>query len=110
MLAYVTSTTPFSVVHQLDGNRPALAVVEKCANTFGTLPKTVLSNTDICQLLKKAPAKALRWIKSCPPAENVPHYHCPLIHWDQAKNQGLILFIPDVPIEKLDRQSLFAET
>ena len=109
MISYITSNTPFSIVHQLEGNLPAITIVEKCANVFGTLPKRVLANTEVCELLKNAPAKALRWVKSCPPADNIPHHHCPLVHWDKAKEQGLVLFIPDVPIESLDRQTLFAE-
>ena len=108
MLNLFPSHAPFQVWHRLDGNQPALSVIEKSVKIYGTLPKTILDNQDLRALLAAAPAKALRWIKKCSPTENTSHYHCPIVYWDPQKDHGLVLFIPDLPIEKLNRETLFA--
>ena len=108
MLLFFAPHTPFITWHQLEGNEPAIVVIQKSVRDYGSLPAEILKNTELCTLLQNAPAKALRWIKACAPAENQPHHFCPLVHWNQEKGEGLILFIPDIPIEQLNRETLFA--
>jgi hypothetical protein len=107
MLLFFSPQIPFTIWHQLEGNQPAIGIIEKSVRDYGLLPEEILQNNELCTLLKNAPAKALRWIKTCPPAENRPHHFCPLVHWDETKGEGLILFIPDVPVEQLNSETLF---
>ena len=107
MLSFFAPQTPFTIWHQLEGNQPAITVIERSIRDYGVLPAEILQNRELCTLLRNAPAKALRWIKSCPPAENHPHYFCPLVHWNQTKGEGLVLFIPAIPMKELNRHTLF---
>jgi hypothetical protein len=108
MIRLLRPENPFSIWYQLDGDQPALGVIEKSVRDYGLLPDEILQNGELCDILENAPAKALRWIKACSPAENRPHHFCPLVHWDEAKGEGLILFIPEIPIDELNRETLFA--
>jgi hypothetical protein len=108
MIAFFHRNTPFTIWHQLEGNHPAIGVIEKSVRDYGVLPVEILQNHELCELLRNAPAKALRWIKACTPEENQAHHFCPVIHWDESKGEGLILFIPDIPIEQLNKNTLFA--
>lgn len=108
MLQLLEPGQPFTVWHQLDGNNPAIGVIQRSITDYALLPEEILLNTELCTLLENAPAKALRWIKKCSPSENQPHHFCPLVHWDENKGEGLIVFIPDIPIDQLNRDTLFA--
>jgi hypothetical protein len=108
MLQLLPPENSFTVWHQLDGDEPALGVIEKSVRDYGSLPDEILDNEELCDILKNAPTKALRWIKACSPSENRPHYFCPLVHWDAQKGEGLVLFIPDLPVENLNKETLFA--
>jgi hypothetical protein len=100
--------TPFTVWHQLEGNEPAIQTIKKSVQDYGTLPSEVLEDTELCELLANTPTKALRWIKSCSAQENHPHHFCPVVHWDQGNGQGLVVFIPNLSLEELNRETLFA--